>query len=373
MITKSYRGEFELSRLGLGCMRFPTEGGDPEARIDRALAGEIVDYAYTHGINYYDTAYIYHGGDSEKFLGEALAKYPRESYYIADKYNVMSGPDYKGIFAEQLERLNTDYIDFYLLHGITDLKADDYIGNGCIDFFREQKALGKIRHLGFSSHANPAVLAKMLAQGDWDMVQIQLNFFDWAYGTAAEQYRLLKEAGIPVMVMEPIRGGKLMSALSPESIAALERTLPGASVAEWAFRWLMGLDGVQTVLSGMSTIDQIRENVETFAKEQPLTEAEAEVLMGAAKAYHDTMAVPCTGCRYCTGGCPMELDIPLMMDTLNHFKVSGPFGLAGLDQLREGHMPTDCIACGACAERCPQSIAIPDRIAELAKAAQMRF
>ncbi len=373
MICKSYRGEFDLSRLGLGCMRFPTEGGDPRAPIDRKLAGEIIDYAYAHGINYYDTAYIYNGGDSEKVLGEVLAKYPRESYYIADKYNVMSGNGYREIFEEQLQRLNTDYIDFYLLHGITDLKVNDYIANGSIEYFREQKALGRIKHLGFSSHANPAALQKMLDQGDWDMVQIQLNFFDWAYGTAADQYKLLKEAGIPVMVMEPIRGGKLMSALSPESVAELNGVMPGASIAQWALRWLMRLDGVQTVLSGMSTLEQIIENVETFSKEQPLDDDQTAALMKAADAYHATLAVPCTGCRYCADGCPMELDIPHLLDTLNHFKVSGPFGLSGLDSIEPGKGPDACIACGTCADRCPQGIAIPDMLAELAKVSKMRF
>ena len=373
MTYRDFKDGIKLSRLGLGCMRLPTVGDDPSALIDRARANEIVDYAFAHGINYFDTAYIYHGGDSEKFLGEALNRYPRDKWYVADKYNTMSGPDFKGIFEEQLERLKTDHIDFYLLHGVTDLKADEYINSGCIDFFREQKEKGRIRYFGFSS--TPKALERMIeyGKGQWDLVQIQLNYFDWAHGTARGQYELLEKNGIPVMVMEPIRGGKLMSVIDDASKAELAKELPGASLAEWALRWVMRLGGVQVVLSGMSTLEQIVENVATFEKDEPLNDAQCELLGKAADAYRSSIAVPCTGCRYCVDGCPQELDIPELLGIYNSFKVNGPFGLGGLDVLAEDKTPKNCIACGTCTDRCPQGIEIPKYLEELAQAATFRL
>ncbi len=375
MTYRDFKDGIKLSRLGLGCMRLPTVGDDPSALIDRARANEIVDYAIAHGINYFDTAYIYHGGDSEKFLGEALNRYPRDKWYVADKYNTMSGPDFKGIFEEQLERLKTDHIDFYLLHGVTDLKADEYINSGCIDFFREQKEKGRIRYFGFSSHATPKALERMIeyGKGQWDLVQIQLNYFDWAHGTARGQYELLEKNGIPVMVMEPIRGGKLMSVIDDASKAELAKELPGASLAEWALRWVMRLGGVQVVLSGMSTLEQIVENVATFEKDEPLNDAQCELLGKAADAYRSSIAVPCTGCRYCVDGCPQELDIPELLGIYNSFKVNGPFGLGGLDVLAEDKTPKNCIACGTCTDRCPQLLEIPKYLEELAQAATFRL
>ena len=373
MTYKEFKDGVKLSRLGLGCMRLPTVGDDPSAEVDRKRANEIVDYAIAHGINYFDTAYIYHGGDSEKFLGEALNRYPRDKWFVADKYNTMSGSNYREIFEEQLERLKTDHIDFYLLHGVTDLKADEYINSGCIDFFREQKEKGRIRWFGFSSHATPKALERMLEYGSWDMVQIQLNYFDWAHGTARGQYELLEKNGIPVMVMEPIRGGKLMSVIDEKSKEELAKAIPGASLAEWALRWVMRLGGVQVVLSGMSTLEQIVENVATFEKDEPLSDAQCELLEKAADAYRATIAVPCTSCRYCVDGCPQELDIPKLLEIYNSFKVNGPFGLGGLDVLEEDKRPKNCIACGTCVDRCPQGIEIPKYLSELAEASNFRL
>lgn len=373
MIYKPYKDGIQLSALGLGCMRLPTVEDVPNSPIDRARASEIIDYAISHGINYFDTAYLYHGGDSEKFLGEVLTNYARDSYYIADKYPLMGGPDYRAIFEEQLTRLRTDYIDFYLLHGITDLKADEYLTCGCIEYFMEQKAKGRIKYLGFSSHANPDALQKVVGHHNWDMAQIQLNYFDWAYGTAKTQYEILTEAHIPVMVMEPIRGGRLLSALKADSVTMLENAQPGKSLASWALRWLMRLPGVQVVLSGMSTLDQIKENVATFNEYEPLTDEHAGLLMKAAEEYRNSIAIPCTGCRYCCDGCPQELNIPDMINIYNSFKINGPFGLGGLDVLPAGKGPADCIGCGVCADNCPQGITIPDLMKELAGASQHRI
>lgn len=198
-----------LSKLGLGAMRLPQTEPGLAKPIDEPEAQKLVDYCMAHGVNYYDTAYIYHGGKSEEFLGRALAKYPRERFYVADKFNVQANPDYRAQFAEQLRRLRMEYIDFYLLHGVTDLTAISYEQCGCIPYFQEQKRLGNIRYLGFSFHGTPGCLRELLKLTDWDFVQIQLNYYDWFQGTAKEQYEILRAHGIPIMVMEPIHGGML--------------------------------------------------------------------------------------------------------------------------------------------------------------------
>ena len=204
MQYKEFKDGIRLSRLGMGAMRLPVKGSDSE--IDHEKAGRIIDAAMKYGVNYYDTAYIYHGGKSEEFLGEALKAYPRDSFYVADKYNLQAEPDYRKQFAEQLRRLQMDRIDFYLLHGIQDTFADDILANGCVDYFEEQKARGRIRYLGFSFHGSPETLRKTLAAHKWDFVQMQLNYYDWYCGNAAELYGILEEADIPVMVMEPVHG-----------------------------------------------------------------------------------------------------------------------------------------------------------------------
>jgi predicted aldo/keto reductase-like oxidoreductase len=366
MIYKPFKDE-SLSRLGMGNMRLPTTG--EHGPIDREKAQEIVDYAISHGINYFDTAYIYHGGESESFTGDALAKYPRSSYNLATKFNVMSGTDYKMYFEKQLEKLKTDYIDFYLIHGIFDNNIDQYINIGAVDYFAEQKKAGRIRNFGFSSHASVQALERFVKLRDWDFAQIQMNYLDWTLQNSKAQYELLTKYNIPVIVMEPVRGGRLAS-LSPEADAVLKEAQPNWSIASWAFRWLLRLPNVQVILSGMTTIDQIKDNVATFEKYEPLTDEQADVLMRACDMFRGQVNVPCTACRYCCDDCPQGLDIPKLMELYNHYKLSGPGGLWMMGSLDK--KPSECIACGACATHCPQGIAIPDVIAELAGAAAHR-
>ena len=183
-----FKDHVKLSKLGLGAMRLPQTEPGFAGPIDEPKAQEVIDYCMSHGVNYYDTAYIYHGGKSEVVLGRALSKYPRDSFYIADKFNVQANPDYEAQFSEQLIRLQTEYIDFYLLHGITDFTAKDYEACGCIPYFQEQKRMGKIKYLGFSFHGTPNCLRELLKKNCWDFVQIQLNYYDWYHGTAKQQY-----------------------------------------------------------------------------------------------------------------------------------------------------------------------------------------
>lgn len=366
MKTKAFK-DLQLSCLGMGNMRLPLNG-PKDTDIDMEKAQAIIDYAMAHGINYYDTAYVYHNGESERFLGKAMAKYPRESFCLATKFNYNANPDYKAVFEEQLERLNTDYIDFYLLHAIGDGTADKYIDCGCIEYFEEQKKLGRIRYLGFSAHASVETLERVASLREWDFAQIQLNYFDWNFSTAKAEYEVLTSHNIPVIVMEPVRGGKLAN-LTDECNAELKAEQPDWSIASWAFRWLQRLDNVQVVLSGMTTMDQMVDNVATFSEGEALTDAQEEKLFEVVQNFRSQVVIPCTGCRYCTEDCPMGIDIPKMMNIYNGFKVDGPWALAGLKDVEEGHTPADCIGCGACTGHCPQNIQIPEVMQQLAEAA----
>lgn len=355
--------DLSLSCLGMGNMRLPTRPDLEGNPIDRESAGNIIDYAMKSGVNYYDTAYVYNSGDSEKFLGETITKYPRESYYLATKFHIVSNPDYKAVFEEQLKRLNTDYIDFYLVHAIGNDTARQYIDSGCIEYFNELKKQGKIRYLGFSNHSSPETLKNFIKQNNWDFVQLQLNYYDWEYGTAKEEYEAVKESGLPVIVMEPVRGGKL-AGLTDEANKLLKDAHPDWSIASWAFRWLRTLSNVQVVLSGMSNMEQIIDNINTFSDESSFTEADTELLFKARELFKDQIQVPCTSCRYCCDDCPKKIDIPGVLSVYNDYKLNGNWALDRLKK-SENAGPKDCIGCKKCIAHCPQSIDIPNIMSEL--------
>ncbi|MGI6217886.1 MAG: aldo/keto reductase, partial [Coriobacteriales bacterium] len=234
----------KVSMLGMGCMRLPVKKGSIIRSIDYVEGKRVIDYAMEHGINYFDTAYIYHLGKSETFLAKALQDYPRESYFLADKFHIMTNPSYKHVFKRQLKKLRTDYIDFYLAHGIMDFTYRSYIQSGCVEWLMEQKERGRIKHLGFSSHASPGSLRKFCEYADWDFVQLQINYMDWQFGTAREQYEIACEFGLPVIVMEPVKGGRLVS-LGEQPDAMLKGRDPEHSIPSWAMRFLMGLPQVK--------------------------------------------------------------------------------------------------------------------------------
>ncbi len=377
----------KVSALGMGNMRLPTFGGK-DNQIDREKAQEIIDYAMSHGINYYDTAYRYHGGESEKFIGEALKKYPRESFLLASKFpghmmvkksggvvgftsGLAGWPDntVEGVFAEQLKKCQVDYFDFYLLHNVNEqsLAIYDDPDLRVVEFVQRMKAEGKIRHLGFSSHASSAATIDDFLtrhEGVFDFVQIQLNYLDWKLQDARGKYAAIAKHGVKVVVMEGVRGGRL-ARLPEEQMARLRTLRPEDSAARWALRWLQCLPEVAVVLSGMTTLDQIRENVETFAAPDPLDREEGALLTEVA----DSMLhwIPCTGCRYCAEGCPMDLDIPKIIAACNGVK-NGDF-MARYDPNTAGSAmdPRRCVGCGACASICPQGIQVPAVMAEFAE------
>ena len=356
--------DIKLSCLGMGNMRLPVIDDVVDNPIDYQRAQEIIDYAYSHGVNYYDTAYVYHQGTSEKFVGEALKKYPRDTYYVATKFNYGANPDYEAVFEEQLANLQTDCIDFYLLHALSDDSAKSYEECGCIEYFNKQKELGRIKYFGFSTHASVETLKHFVSLNDWDFVQIQLNYFDWMYNTAKAEYEVLAENNIPIMVMESIRGGRL-SNLSDQANKMLLDKHPNWSISSWALRFLKTLPQVQVMLSGMSTLDQVKDNVATMSDNIALTEDEVELLFKACDEFKKALTIPCTGCRYCTDGCPMKINIPEFITVYNAYKMKGSSAIRKAKVNSEGK-PSDCISCGACMNHCPQNINIPDIMKELA-------
>ena len=369
----------KVSALGMGNMRLPTFNGQ-ENQIDREKAQEIIDYAMAHGINYYDTAYRYHGGESERFIGEALARYPRDSYLLASKFpghmmvkkeggvvgftsGLAGWPDstVQGVFEEQLQKCRTDYFDFYLLHNVCErsLRIYDDDELQVLAFLKRQKAQGKIRHLGFSSHAVSAtVIDDFLTrhEGVFDFVQIQLNYLDWTLQDAKGKYEAVARHGVKVVVMEGVRGGRLAQ-LAEEHMAKLRALRPDDSAARWALRWVQSLPEVAVVLSGMSTLEQIRENAETFAAPEPLKSTESELLAEIAASMLDL--VPCTGCRYCTEGCPSELEIPKIIAAYNGVKNGDFMARYDMDAADSAMDPRRCVGCAACSAICPQGIDIP--------------
>lgn len=346
-------------------MRLPTIGGDRGAPIDHARARGIIDVAMAHGVNYYDTAYVYHNGESEKFLGEAMKKYQRDSYCLATKFFISANPDYRVVFEEQLARLNTEYIDFYLLHAISDHNWQQYISSGCITYFLEQQKKGHIKYLGFSSHAAPSTLVAVADHHQWDFAQIQLNYLDWQFGTAKREYEVLTERNIPVIVMEPVRGGRLAS-LTEALDRKLKAVQPNWSVASWALRWVKRLPNVKVILSGMSTLEQIKENVALFEADEALSDEQAALLEEVGRDFKNGFTIPCTECRYCCGDCPQALDIPRLLSIYNDYKYVGWWTGGELSELPADKCPSACIGCGACQDHCPQSIGIPAIMKEFA-------
>lgn len=367
MIFKSFEGK-KLSLLGFGAMRLPTS---PDGSIDEQAVFEMVKYAMAHGVNYFDTAYPYHSGLSETVLGRILSEYPRESYYLADKYpghQVMSSYDPSVIFEDQLKKCRTDYFDFYLLHNVNEQSIKVYTDEkwGIIDYFKEQKRLGRIKHLGFSTHAYAKGLEEILdlIGADMDFCQIQINYLDYSLQSAKRKYEMLSERGIPVWVMEPLRGGKLANLPDDSSLSLLLKAGMTDSPVSYAFRFLHGFDNIKMILSGMSSFSQIKDNIEIFSELRPLSDSETDTLFKVAEGLKK--AVACTGCRYCTDGCPMGLDIPLLIAGYNDLSFSpGVSASIPLQYLSEDKRPHACINCGACKTICPQNIDIPSVLESL--------
>ena len=366
--------DLQLSALGFGAMRLPLLP-DGSGAIDQAELDRMVDAAMAAGVNYFDTAHPYHDGKSEGAIGRSLARYPRKTWHLADKFpghqNVHGVKELQPaeVFEEQLQRCGVDYFDFYLLHNVNEQSMAYYCNpeKHCLDYFLEQKAKGRIRHLGFSCHAGPEALQEFVDRygKDLEFCQIQLNYVDWKLQNAEKKVEILRKAGLPIWVMEPVRGGKLAS-FSEETEAEMHALRPDESCAAWAFRWLQSVPKPTVILSGMSNLKQMKDNLKTFSAEKPLNVAELEVLEKIAKDMQGK--IPCTGCRYCCAGCPVGLNIPMILSMANELQVSSSMNLMmRYSALGDGKRAADCIACGQCREACPQKIDVPAEMAKFAE------
>lgn len=370
MIMKDYKN-LKLSALGVGAMRLPVMD-DVYANIDQAETERMVAYAMEHGINYYDTAWGYHDGQSEAAIGKALSGYARESFYLADKfpgYDLANMDKAEEIFEQQLKRCGVEYFDFYLFHNVCEMNINEYLDEkyGILEYLLKQKKSGRIRHLGFSAHGEYPVMKRFLeAYGEhMEFCQIQLNYLDYKFQNAKAKIELLNEYKIPVWVMEPLRGGKLAE-LSGEYTERLAALRPEEKTPAWAFRFLQSIPEVTVILSGMSTFEQLEENVATFEEEKPLSGQEMDVLMGIVDNMLGKKTLPCTACRYCTSHCPKELDIPSLLALYNEhsFTEGGFIAPMALSAVEKEKWPDACVGCRSCEKVCPQQIKISEAMAD---------
>ncbi|MBQ4316887.1 MAG: aldo/keto reductase [Clostridia bacterium] len=358
-----------LSLLGFGAMRLPTTN---DGKIDETAVREMVKIAMDNGVNYFDTAYPYHNGESELVMGRVLKDYPRESYRLATKYpghQIVKEYNPKAVFEDQLKKCGVEYFDYYLLHNVYENSYGVYTDErwGILDYFREQKRLGRIKHLGFSTHGGIEVIKKFLdyCEGDMEFCQIQLNYLDWTLQNAKAKCELLAEYDVPVWVMEPVRGGKLAN-LGEKDANTLKSLRNDESIASWCFRFLHTIPNVKMILSGMSNLEQMQDNIKTFKYVKPLTSDEINTLLEIAEGMKDS--IPCTACGYCKDGCPQEINIPQMIEILNEMRVA-PVTNASMriEFLPESQKPSACINCGNCVHICPQNIDIPTHLKSLAE------
>lgn len=357
----------EISRLGYGGMRFPKNGDE----VDVDAAVQLLRKAYEMGINYFDTAMVYHKGESEKIFGKAFEPYPRDSYLIADKMSIWlcsDEEDMKARFYNQLKTLKTDYIDFYLVHSLNRNHYKKVKDLHCVEFLQQMKQEGKIKHLGFSFHDTYQVFTQILNDYTWDFVQIQLNYLDWHNQGAEQLYRELERRNLPVMVMEPVRGGYLATIDSERAKPFLELE-PQRSIASWAIRWVESLPQVAVVLSGMSDLQQLEDNVATMTHFEPMNEQELAAIDRVVEEIRKVNEIPCTGCRYCMD-CPMGVDIPEIFSIYSQDKIFGKekaFVQDYEEVVEHGNGAEHCVRCMACTTKCPQMIAIPDKLEMIAK------
>ena len=365
MIYREFQ-DIQLSNLGMGAMRLPVINGD-DGQINEAAVFRMVDQAMAAGVNYYDTAWGYHNGQSEIVMGKALARYPRERFYLATKfpgYDLHNMGKVESIFEEQLHKCQVSYFDFYLFHNVCEMNIDAYLNDEkyrTYTYLIAQKRSGRIRHLGFSAHGSVEVIKRFLdAYGkDMEFCQLQLNWLDWDFQDAKAKVALLKEWNIPVWVMEPLRGGKLAN-LPEEDAAKLRALRPHEGIPAWSFRFLQSIPEVKVILSGMSNEEQMADNLRTFETDQPLSDQERAVLLALSGDMTRRTALPCTACRYCTTHCPKGLNIPWLLELYNEHIFTGGGFIApmALMSLPEDKKPSACIGCRSCERVCPQQIRI---------------
>lgn len=356
----------ETSLLGFGCMRFPVtaDGG-----IDEPEAEKMMDRAIAAGVNYIDTAYPYHGGKSEPFVGKVMSKYDRSTFYLATKlpcWNVNTLEDVDRIFGEQLSRLQTEYIDFYLMHALNRDSFRKMAEMGCVKRLEELKEEGKIKYLGFSFHDGYDAFEEILSYRDWDFCQIQLNYMDADQQAGLKGYKLAEERGVPLVIMEPVKGGTL--AAFAQDITGRFRALdPEASVASFAVRWVGSLPDVKVVLSGMSTMEQVEDNLKTFGEFRPLSEEESREIGDIVALIKGRVQNGCTGCGYCMP-CPAGVDIPGNFRVWNTYHMYQNYNMVKggwENRLGDGKQAKNCLKCGKCEKACPQKLHIREDLVKV--------
>ncbi len=373
MIYRDFQG-MKLSNLGMGMMRLPVRGKYSE--VDEEAVCRMVDTALERGVNYFDTAWGYHDGNSELAAGGALSRHPRERYCLADKfpgYDLGNFGKTEEIFEQQLRKCRVEYFDFYLFHNVNEANIDAYLDDaryGTYSYLIEQKRLGRIRHLGFSAHGSVDVIRRFLdAYGkDMEFCQLQLNWLDWEFQHGKEKVNLLRDRGIPVWVMEPLRGGKLAK-LPEEDAAVLKKLRPEEPIPAWSFRFLQSIPDVKMILSGMSDETQLQDNLRTFETDAPLDEKEMTALLKLGREMTGRKSLPCTGCRYCTSHCPQELDIPQLLELYNEHIFTGGGFIAPMvvRALPDDKKPSACLGCRSCEQVCPQGIKISEAMKDLSE------
>lgn len=357
----------ESSLLGFGCMRFPL---DDNGNIDEKEAERMINHAIESSVTYIDTAYPYHNGDSEPFVGKVLKKYPRDSFTLATKlpvWNIQSKEDARELFESQLKRLDVKYVDFYLLHALDAKKWEKILEYHIIELCEELRQEGKIKHLGFSFHDEYPVFEKILTHYDWDFCQLQLNYMDMGIQAGMKGVELANERNIPLIVMEPIKGGSLASL--PEDVTQMFKDYnPDATLASWALRYVGTLPGVKVILSGMSTMEQVENNVDTFAHYQNLSQEELDIVNKVADTLHSRTQNGCTGCAYCMP-CPFGVNIPNNFRYWNNcFIYDDRETFQGkYEKMKDEEKASNCQECGACERMCPQQLPIREDLKRVVK------
>lgn len=362
--------DINMSVLGFGCMRLPIVGND-QSKIDEAKAIEMLHYAIDNGVNYIDTAYPYHGGNSEPLVGKALQNGYRDKVYLATKNPVARVSEHAGfmkLLDEQLDKLQTDHIDFYLLHALNSKTWEQSKQNDVFRFIRQALDEGKIRHIGFSFHDQLSVFKSIIDEYDWDFCQIQYNFMNETYQAGTEGLHYAAAKGIAVVIMEPLLGGKLTKSVPPALQAIWNQAPKKKSPAEWALSWLWNKPEVTIVLSGMTTMDQVKENVEIASRCQPdcLSDEDLAIIEQAREFYQQRTKVNCTLCQYCMP-CPNGVKIPSIFRLYNDAAVYDNHESSARwykQMIADKVDASACIECGQCEEACPQNIEIRKHLKE---------
>ena len=364
-VAKRQYKDILVPLLGLGCMRLPMNGSE----VDMPELEKMVEYCMAHGANYFDTAYMYVNGKSETAMGNVLKHYDRKSLIIADKspaMHIKSKDDVRRIFDEQLKKCQTDYFDFYMVHNINKNTIDNYRNYDMYNQLMEFKKEGRVKYVGFSFHGTPEMLKEVAPEHPWDFAQLQINYLDWDVVKAKEQYDIVQSHNIPVTVMEPLRGGGLVN-LSDKALAKLKEYYPDATPAAFGLRWAASRKNVITVLSGMSNLEQVKQNIQTFIDYKEMNEQENIAAQEVAKVIQSQGEINCTACKYCLEVCPRGINIPAVFSLYNQYKTTGNKMLFSIyyNTLDENERADKCISCNLCNTNCPQSLMIPDLLKKI--------